>query len=78
MNQKQAPAKQAQDYRGLADRVRGAAHRVSNERERAELLARAKMWDFLADHFPHRPALNKKVSYRRQVERQVARASHLP
>jgi hypothetical protein len=52
MNQKPAPEKQAEDYRGLADRVREAAHRVSNERERAELLARAKMWDFLADHFP--------------------------
>jgi hypothetical protein len=59
MNQKKAPEKQAKDYRGLADRVREAAHRVSNESKRAELLARAKMWDFLADHFPHRPALNK-------------------
>jgi hypothetical protein len=59
MNQKQAPEKQAQDYRGLADRVRQAAYRDSNERQRAELLARAKVWDFLADHFPHRPTLNK-------------------
>jgi hypothetical protein len=59
MNQKQAPEKQAEDYRGLAHRVREAAYRVSNERQRAELLARAKLWDFLADHFPHRPGLNK-------------------
>jgi hypothetical protein len=59
MNQKRAPEKQAEDYRGLANRVREAAYRVSNERQRAELLARAKLWDFLADHFPYRPALNK-------------------
>jgi hypothetical protein len=67
MFHKQAPEKQAEDYRGLADRVREAAHRVSNERERAELLARAKIWDFLADHRQHdqkptilrSPALNK-------------------
>jgi hypothetical protein len=59
MNQKQAPEKQAEDYRQLAERVREAAHRVSNERQRAELLARAKIWDFLADHFPHCPALKK-------------------
>jgi hypothetical protein len=59
MNQKRAPEKQAEDYRGLANRVREAAYRVSNERQRAELLARAKIWDFLADHFPHRPGLNK-------------------
>jgi hypothetical protein len=59
MNQKQAPDKQAEDYRGLAEKVREAAHRVSNERDRAELLGRAKTWDFLADHFPRRPALNK-------------------
>jgi hypothetical protein len=55
MNQKQATKKQAEDYRGLAERVREAAHRVSNEGQRAELLASAKIWDFLADHFPHRP-----------------------
>jgi hypothetical protein len=59
MNQKQAPEKQAEDYRGLANRVREAAYRDSNESQRAELLARAKMWDFLADHLPHRPGLNK-------------------
>jgi hypothetical protein len=64
MNHKQAPEKQAEDYRGLANRVREAAYRDSNERQRAELLARAKIWDFLADHL-HRPALNKQVSYRR-------------
>jgi hypothetical protein len=53
MNQKQAPEKQAEDYRGLADRVREAAYRVSNERQRAELLTMAKVWDFLADHCQH-------------------------
>jgi hypothetical protein len=67
MNQKQAPEKQAEDYRGLANRVREAVHRASSETQRAELLASAKMWDFLADHCQHRrkptilrsPALNK-------------------
>jgi hypothetical protein len=59
MNQKQAPEKQAEDYRQLAERVREAAHRVSNERQRAELLARAKMWDFLGDHGPHARHLNE-------------------
>jgi hypothetical protein len=37
--------KEPEDYRGLADRVREAAHRVSNERQRADLLAMAKIWD---------------------------------
>jgi hypothetical protein len=66
-----APEKQAEVYRGLADRVREAAYRDSNERQRAELLARAKMWDFLADHCQHHqkptivssPALNNKVAH---------------
>jgi hypothetical protein len=65
---KQAPEKQAEDYRGLAERVREAAHRVSNERQRAELLAMAKVWDFLADHHPKptivsSPAFNNKVAH---------------
>jgi hypothetical protein len=67
MNQKQAPEKQVEDYRGLANRVREAAYRASNDGQRAELLARAKVWDFLADHRQHHrkptilrsPALNK-------------------
>jgi hypothetical protein len=39
-------------YRWLAERVRETAQKVSTESERAELLARARMWDFLADHGP--------------------------
>jgi hypothetical protein len=39
------------DYRRLADQCRHAARKVSTENERADLLARAKTWDFLADHY---------------------------
>jgi sigma54-dependent transcription regulator len=45
--------KEPEDYRWLAERVRETAQTVSTESERAELLARARMWDFLADHGPH-------------------------
>jgi hypothetical protein len=45
--------KGTEDYRGLAERVREAAHRVSMGKERTDLLAMAKIWDFLADHGPH-------------------------
>ena len=45
--------KGTEDYRGLAERVREAAHRVSIGKERTDLLAMAKIWDFLADHGPH-------------------------
>jgi hypothetical protein len=40
------------DYRWLADQCRQAAHTASTETERADLLARAKTWDFLANHLP--------------------------
>jgi hypothetical protein len=52
MNHKQAPEKQAEDYRRLAERIRETVQRVSTERERSELLAMAKIWNFLADHGP--------------------------
>jgi hypothetical protein len=39
-------------YRRLAHQCREAARTVSEENERAELLVRAKTWDFLADHAP--------------------------
>jgi hypothetical protein len=64
------------DYRWLAGQCRQAVSRASTENERADLRARAKTWDFLADHCPHRhrPALNEEVSYQRQVEEEsVAR-----
>jgi hypothetical protein len=48
-----------EDYRRLAEKVRETAHTVSTEKERDELLAMAKIWDFLADHCPYRPALNE-------------------
>jgi hypothetical protein len=47
------------DYRWLADQCRHAAGKASTETERADLLARAKLWDFLVDHGFHHPALNK-------------------
>jgi hypothetical protein len=50
---KKAPEEQAKGYRWLAQKVRETARTVSTERERTELLAMAKMWDFLADHGPH-------------------------
>ena len=40
------------DYRQLAEKVRESAHTASTETERADLLARAKLWDFLAEHCP--------------------------
>jgi hypothetical protein len=39
------------NYRWLADQCRQAARTASTETERADLLARAKTWDFLAEHY---------------------------
>jgi hypothetical protein len=39
-------------YRWLADQCLQAARMVSTEKERANLLARAKTWEFLADRLP--------------------------
>jgi hypothetical protein len=47
------------DYRWLADQCRQAARTASTETDRADLLARAKTWDFLAEHCPRHPALNE-------------------
>jgi hypothetical protein len=52
MNVKKCPEEYQREYRQLADRVREAAHTASTETERADLLDRAKNWDFLADHPP--------------------------
>jgi hypothetical protein len=41
-----------EDYRRLADQCRETARTVSTETERADLLARARTFDFLADHPP--------------------------
>jgi hypothetical protein len=41
-----------EDYWRFADQCRQAARTVSTEKERAELLARAKTFDFLAEHCP--------------------------
>jgi hypothetical protein len=57
MNHKIAPEKQAEDYRRLAQKVRERA-RLTTEKERDELLSRAKVWDYLADHC-HRIELNE-------------------
>jgi hypothetical protein len=45
------PEEYRPDYRRLADQCRQAARTTSIETERADLLARAKTWDFLAEHF---------------------------
>jgi len=56
--QKRAPYKHGphkhgpEGYRQLAEKVRKAALTASTEIERADLLARAKLWDLLADHPP--------------------------
>jgi hypothetical protein len=39
-------------YRRLADQCRETARTVSTDKERDELLASAKTWDFLADRLP--------------------------
>jgi hypothetical protein len=41
--------KSPEDYRRLAERCRELARTVSTEKERADLLARAHIWDLLAD-----------------------------
>jgi hypothetical protein len=40
----------SEDYRRLEHQCRQAAGAVATEKERAELLAQAKTWDFLAEH----------------------------
>jgi hypothetical protein len=47
---KRNPAEYRPDYRWLAEKAREAARTVSTQEERAELLARAKTWDLLAEH----------------------------
>jgi hypothetical protein len=42
----------SEEYRRLAKRCREAACSVSAEKEQAELLARAKAFDLLAEHCP--------------------------
>jgi hypothetical protein len=45
-----AKEKSPQFYRRLADQCRQAARTASTEEERADLLTRAKTWEFLAEH----------------------------
>jgi hypothetical protein len=47
------------DYRWVADQCRQAARKVSTKTEQADLLARAKLWDFLADRRPHHAGVNE-------------------
>jgi len=49
---KKTPKECRREYRLLAERVRKAALTAPTEIERDELLARAKLWDLLADHPP--------------------------
>jgi hypothetical protein len=52
--------KSPEEYRQLAEKCRETARTVSTERDRADLLSMAKIWDFLADCLRlHRSALNK-------------------
>ena len=51
MNNKKSPQEHRPDYQRLADQCRQGARTASTEQERADLLARAKTWDFLAEHF---------------------------
>jgi len=51
MNNKKSPQEHRPDYQRLADQCRQGARTASTEQERADLLARAKTWDFLAKHF---------------------------
>jgi hypothetical protein len=44
--------KNPEEYRRLAKKCREAARKVLAEKERAEFLARAKTFDFLAKHCP--------------------------
>jgi hypothetical protein len=48
---KKLPEEYRPNYRWLANQCRQAARTVSTETERADLLVRAKTWDFLADHW---------------------------
>jgi hypothetical protein len=59
MNNKKSPEEYRREYGLLAEKVRKAACTASTEIERDDLLARAKTWDFLADHGPHHPPLNE-------------------
>ena len=47
--------KRSEDYLWLADQCRKSARTVSTQEERADLLDRAKTWDFLAEHPPKHP-----------------------
>jgi hypothetical protein len=48
---RKSPEEYRPNYRWLADQCRQAAG-TAPEQERADLLARAKLWDFLAEHPP--------------------------
>jgi hypothetical protein len=55
--------KNPEEYRRFAKMCREAARSVSAEKERAELLARAKAFDFLAEHCPHHPVLDDRLPH---------------
>ena len=54
--------KSLEEYRRLADKCRETARTVSTEKERTDLLAMAKTWDFLADHVGHAPRCGSAVT----------------
>jgi len=54
--------KSAEGYRQLAIKFRQTARRVSAENERADLLARAKVWDLIAERLEPAPRRSKSAS----------------
>jgi hypothetical protein len=55
--------KSPEEYRRLAEKFREAARTVSAENERTDLLARAKIFDLIAEHRRHHPALNDRLAH---------------
>jgi hypothetical protein len=62
MNNKKSTEEYRREYRLLAEKVRKAARTAATEKERAELLARAKLWDLLADRCLHHPDLHPDLN----------------
>jgi hypothetical protein len=50
--------KSPEEYRRIAEKLRESARTVSAEKERTVLLARAKIFDLIAEHRRHHPALD--------------------
>ena len=51
-----------EDYRRLAEKCRETAHTVSTEKERADLLAMAQIWDLIAGRVGHAPRCERPAA----------------